>query len=160
MKRTIITLLATAAMAAPAFAANDTANQPQQPSVQQQQQPQTNQQQSQAQPQDTQQQPQQQQAQAQPQNGNQPIPPNSLSRGEVRQMQSALDQQGFNAGKPDGKLGPRTKQALQKFDQKNGIQSQNGQPTEQTLAQLGVSQNQDQNQQQNGSQQQPNQNGQ
>jgi Putative peptidoglycan binding domain len=154
MKRTIITLLATAAMTAPAFAANNPANQPQQPSKQQQQQ-QSNPQQSQAKPQDT-----QQQAEAQPQNGNQPIPPNSLSRSEVRQMQSALDQKGFNAGKPDGKLGPRTKQALQKFDQKNGIQSENGQPTEQTLAQLGVNQNQDQNQQQNGSQQQPNQNGQ
>lgn len=154
MKRTIITLLATAAMAAPAFAANNTANQPQQPGMQQQQ-PQTSpQQQSQAKPQDTQ--PQQQQAQAQPQNGNQPIPPNSLSRGEVKQMQQALNQDGFKAGKPDGKLGPRTRQALQKFDQKKGIQSKNGQPTEQTLAQLGVNQNQNQQpqeQQQNGSQQ-------
>ena len=145
MKKTIITLLATAALAAPAFAANNAADQPPQPDMQQQQP--TDQQQSQAKPQDT-----QQQAQAQPQNGNQPISPKSLNRNEVRQMQSALDKDGFKAGKPDGKFGPKTRQALQKFDQKKGIQSQNGQPTEQTLADLGVNTNQDQNQQQPNSQ--------
>jgi hypothetical protein len=153
MKRTIIALLATTAMAVPAFAADSTAPQAQQPSMQQQQQPQPSQQ-SQAKPQDMQQQ--QQQAQAQPQNGNQPIPPNSLSRSEVKQMQQALNQDGFNAGKPDGKLGRHTRQALQKFDQQKGIQSKNGQLTEQTLAQLGVNQNQDQSQQPQDQNGQPN----
>ena len=144
MKRTIIALLATTAMAIPAFAADSNAPQAQQPGMQQQQPP-TNEQQSQAKPQDTQQQ--QQQAQAQPENGNQSISPNDLSRGQVRQMQQSLNLQGFNAGKPDGKLGSRTRQALQKFDQKKGIESNNGQLNEQTLAQLGVNQNQGQNQQ-------------
>jgi hypothetical protein len=142
MKRTIIALLATTALAVPAFAANNAADQSQQPGIQQQQ---PAQQQSQAQPQDQQSQAQDQQQQAQ--NGNQAVSPNDLSRSQVKQMQQALNQQGFNVGTPDGKVGPRTRQALQKFDQKKGIQSTNGQPSEQTLAQLGVSQNEDQNQQ-------------
>jgi peptidoglycan hydrolase-like protein with peptidoglycan-binding domain len=156
MKKTIITLLATAALAAPALAANDAATQPQQ------------------QPQAQQSQDTQQQSQAQPQNGrqqnenqasNQQQPAQNLSRSEVKQMQSALNQQGFKAGRPDGKLGPETRHAVQAFNQKKGIQSQNGQPTEQTLAQLGINGNQDQNARQpqqngNGSEQQPSQNGQ
>jgi len=151
MKTTIIALLATTALAAPAFAANTAADQSQQPAMQQQQPTDQQQSQSQSQPQDRQQP--QRQAQAQPQNGNQPIQPNDLSRGQVKQMQQALNQQGFKVGTPDGKFGPRTRQALQKFDQKKGIQSNNGQPTEQTLAELGVNQNQ--NQQPAGQSQQP-----
>jgi peptidoglycan hydrolase-like protein with peptidoglycan-binding domain len=145
MKKTIITLLATAALAAPAFAANNAANQPQQ--------------QSQAKPQNGQHENQNQASSKQP--------GQSLSRGQVRQVQTALNKQGFKAGPADGKLGPETRHAVQAFNQKKGIQSQNGQPTEQTLAQLGINANQDQNQQPNqpqqngnGSEQQPNQNGQ
>lgn len=154
MKKTIITLLATAALAAPAFAANDATTQPQQPQAQQSQ---DMQQQSQAQPQNGQQQNENQASNQQP--------AQNLSRSAVKQMQSALDKQGFNAGRPDGKLGPKTHHAVQAFNQKKGIQSQRGQPTEQTLAQLGINGNQDQNAQQpqqsgNGSEQQPNQNGQ
>ncbi len=150
MKKTIITLLATAALAAPAFAANDTATEPQQQP--QAQQSQDTQQQSQAQPQNNQQQKQNQTS------NQQPSPAQNLSRGKVRQLQSALDKKGFNAGRADGKMGPRTSKAVQAFNQKNGIQSQNGQPTEQTLAQLGISTNQNQKQPQNGNQQQPDQN--
>ncbi len=152
MKKTIITLLATAALAAPAFAANNAANQPQQQPAQQQ---------SQTQPQNGQQQDQNQAS------NQQPGAAQNLSRGQVRQLQSALDKKGFNAGRPDGRMGPRTNRAVQAFNQKNGIQSQNGRPTEQTLAQLGINTNQGQNQQPNGNeqqpsgnQQQPNQNGQ
>jgi Ni/Co efflux regulator RcnB len=153
MKKTIITLLATAALAVPAFAANNAANQPQ-PQQPQAQQSQPTQQQSQAQPQNGQQQNQNQASNQQPGSQN-------LNRGEVRQMQSALDKQGFNAGRPDGKLGPKTRHAVQAFNQKKGIQSQNGQPTDQTLAQLGINNtNQGQNQQPNGNQQQPDQNSQ
>lgn len=136
MKKTIITLLATAALTAPAFAANDAATQSQQQP--QAQQSQDMQHQSQAQPQNGQQQNQNQASNQQP--GAAP----NLSSGEVRQLQTALNKNGFNAGRPDGKLGPRTKHAVQAFDQKKGIQSSNGQPTEQTLAQLGVKVNQDQ----------------
>jgi peptidoglycan hydrolase-like protein with peptidoglycan-binding domain len=153
MKKTIITLLTAAALAAPAFAADNAANQPQ-PQAQAQQ-SQTTQQQSQAQPQNGQQQNQNQASTQQPGSPN-------LNRGEVRQMQSALDKQGFNAARPDGKLGPKTRHAVQAFNRKKGIQSRNGQPTDQTLAQLGINTNQDQNQQPNGngSEQQPSQNGQ
>lgn len=79
-------------------------------------------------------------------------------------MQTALNKQGFNVGRPDGRLGPETRHAVQAFNQKKGIQSHRGQPTEQTLAQLGISGNQDQSgqpqQNGNGSEQQPSQNGQ
>jgi peptidoglycan hydrolase-like protein with peptidoglycan-binding domain len=158
MKKTIITLLATAALAAPAFAATSEANQPQQQP--QAQQSQDTQQQSQAQPQNGRQQKNQNQASNQQPGGAQ-----NLSRGEVKQMQSALNKQGFKAGRPDGRLGPETRHAVQAFNQKKGIQSNRGQPTEQTLAQLGMNGNQDQNGQQpqhkgNGSEQQPSQNGQ
>ena len=150
MKATIIAFLATAAMAAPAFAANNTANQPQPPAQTQQQKPQnTSQQQSQNAPQNAQQQNQNQAA-------NQPLSPNSLNHNEIRQMQAALDKNGFNAGRPDGKWGPHTRQAVQKFDHSKGIQSNNGQPTEQTLAQLGLNANQNQQQPQNTNQQKPN----
>lgn len=47
---------------------------------------------------------------------------------------------------------PKTRHAVQAFEQKKGIQGNNGPPTEQTLAGLGVSTNQ--KQQQNGDQQQ------
>jgi peptidoglycan hydrolase-like protein with peptidoglycan-binding domain len=137
MKKTIITLLATAALAAPAFAANNAASQPQQqqPNGQQQNQNQASNQQ-----------------------------PANLSRSQVKQMQTALNKQGFNVGRADGRLGPETRHAVQAFNQKKGIQSNRGRPTEQTLAQLGINGNQNQNGQQpqqnsNGSAQQPNQNG-
>jgi peptidoglycan hydrolase-like protein with peptidoglycan-binding domain len=148
MRKTIIMLLATAALAAPAFAATNAANQPQQ------------------QPQAQQSQDTQQQSRAQPQNGQQQNQNQAanLSRSQVKQMQSALNKQGFNAGRPDGRLGPETRHAVQAFNQKKGIQSHRGRPTEQTLAQLGINGNQDQNgqpqQNGNGSEQQPNQNGQ
>lgn len=155
MKKTIITLLATAALAAPAFAASNAANQPQQ------------------QPQPQQSQDTQQQSQAQPRNGQQQNenqasnqqPAQNLSRGQVKQMQTALNKQGFKVGRPDGRLGPETRHAVQAFNQKKGIQSNHGQPTEQTLAQLGINGNQDQNGQQpqqngKGSEQQPSQSGQ
>jgi peptidoglycan hydrolase-like protein with peptidoglycan-binding domain len=150
MKKTIITLLATAALTAPAFAANDAATQPQQQP--QAQQSQDTQQQSQAQPQNGQQQNQNQASNQAP--GSAP----NLSSGEVRQLQTALDKKGFNAGRPDGKMGPHTSRAVQAFNQKNGIQGQKGQPTEQTLAQLGINTNQ--NQPQKSNQQQPDHNNQ
>jgi peptidoglycan hydrolase-like protein with peptidoglycan-binding domain len=73
-------------------------------------------------------------------------------------MQAALNKDGFNVGRSDGKWGPKTRHAVQAFNQKKGIQGNNGQPTDQTLAALGV--NPSQNQQQNENQQQPNDSGQ
>ena len=62
-----------------------------------------------------------------------------LSQNEVRQIQQKLDQKGFSSGRTDGKLGPETKTALRDFQKKNGLQ-QTGQPDQQTLAKLGMSQ--------------------
>jgi peptidoglycan hydrolase-like protein with peptidoglycan-binding domain len=42
---------------------------------------------------------------------------------EIRKVQAALNQQGFNVGDPDGKLGKRTKQALIAFQKQRGFRS-------------------------------------
>jgi peptidoglycan hydrolase-like protein with peptidoglycan-binding domain len=62
----------------------------------------------------------------------------SLSREEIRQVQIALNQKGFNIGTPDGVLGARTKQALVQFQQQQGFQA-TGQIDTQTVTALGVS---------------------
>ncbi len=99
MRKTFITFLATAALVTPALAApNLPKYQPPQP-----------------------------QAQANQQASNQQtVSPSSLSRDEIRQMQTALNNDGFNVGQPDGKWGPRTRAAVQKFDQSKGIQTSQG----------------------------------
>ncbi len=61
----------------------------------------------------------------------------NLSQNQIRQVQQALDQKGFKAGRTDGKLGPETKSALNQFQQKQGLQA-TGQPDQQTLAALGI----------------------
>jgi peptidoglycan hydrolase-like protein with peptidoglycan-binding domain len=61
-------------------------------------------------------------------------------RDQIRQVQQALDQKGFKAGRADGVLGARTKQALQDFQTRQKLQA-NGQLDQQTLAALGVSTN-------------------
>jgi peptidoglycan hydrolase-like protein with peptidoglycan-binding domain len=127
MRTTLIALLATAALAAPALAASSATDSPAQ-------QPQNNQPvKSQAQ--------QSQSGSAVLASNQQTVPPKSLSRSEMRTMQTALNNDGFNAGQVDGKWGPRTSHAVRQFDQSKGIQSQNGQLTEGTLAQLGVNTN-------------------
>jgi hypothetical protein len=64
---------------------------------------------------------------------------NKLSRDEIMRAQQALDQKGFDVGKADGIMGPRTKQALDKFQQQQKLQ-QTGQLDQNTLSKLGVSQ--------------------
>jgi len=78
----------------------------------------------------------QQQSQAQPMQPNNQSQAN-LSSSQIRQAQQALDQKGFNAGRADGKLGPETKQALQSFQQSQGLQV-TGQLDQQTMAKLGI----------------------
>ncbi len=130
MRKLAIVLLATAVSlpAAGAMAQNNNtsanpANQPSQTSQMNKQQPQANNSQDQN--------ANQQQAQ------NQPIQPQDLSRSEIRQVQSALNKQGDNVGRVDGHWGPKTKDALNKFQQSKGIQA-NGQLTRQTMADLGL----------------------
>lgn len=58
---------------------------------------------------------------------------------QVRQVQQALQQQGHDPGPIDGKMGPKTQQALQGFQQSKGL-SGNGQLDQQTLAALSIRQ--------------------
>jgi peptidoglycan hydrolase-like protein with peptidoglycan-binding domain len=129
MKRVILTLLASAAMAAPAFAApNPAANPPQQ----QTQMHQKMQHQSQTQPLKMNSQGNQKQA------SNQPIAPNSLSRNQVRKLQTALNGDGFKVGRVDGVWGPHTRNAVEHFQKSKDLAKTNGQLTHNTLAALGV----------------------
>ncbi len=129
MKTMAMALLATAVIATPAIAASNN----QQPQTKQMQPPKNAQNQPQSQRNAQQNQPNTQQ---QAQNG-QAITPNSLPRGEVRQVQQALDKDGFKAGRADGRWGPETANAVKQFQQSKQIQS-NGQLNRQTLADLGL----------------------
>jgi hypothetical protein len=62
----------------------------------------------------------------------------NLSRDEIRQVQTMLNQKGFNVGEPDGVLGERTRAALMQFQQRQGFHA-TGQIDQQTMAALGVS---------------------
>ncbi len=45
----------------------------------------------------------------------------SLSRTELTSLQEALNAQGFDCGKPDGQLGPATRQAVRQFQRAKGL---------------------------------------
>jgi peptidoglycan hydrolase-like protein with peptidoglycan-binding domain len=75
---------------------------------------------------------------------------------EIRSVQQALNDKGFNAGAVDGIMGPHTRQALKQFQQAQHLR-QTGRPDQQTLAALGVS-NEATNQASNGSNQPANEN--
>ena len=64
----------------------------------------------------------------------------NLSTEEIRQLQIALNQKGFDVGNPDGMFGARTRQALIAFQRQQGFQA-TGQIDQQTMAALGVSGN-------------------
>ena len=55
----------------------------------------------------------------------------------IRQVQQHLQQQGYQVGEIDGKLGPQTKQALQNFQRDKSL-SGSGELDQQTIAALGV----------------------
>jgi peptidoglycan hydrolase-like protein with peptidoglycan-binding domain len=112
MRKIAIALLATAAIGSPAIAASNNNKQQQQPQ--------------------TQSQPSNQAAQ-----NNQPISPQDLSRGKVRQVQQALDKEGYKAGPTDGRWGRETEDAVKQFQQSKQIQA-NGQLNQQTIADLGL----------------------
>jgi peptidoglycan hydrolase-like protein with peptidoglycan-binding domain len=59
----------------------------------------------------------------------------------VRSAQQALKQKGFDAGAVDGQMGPSTESALRNFQQAQGL-PQSGNLDQQTLAALGVNQDQ------------------
>jgi peptidoglycan hydrolase-like protein with peptidoglycan-binding domain len=67
----------------------------------------------------------------------------------VRSAQQALNDKGFNVGTVDGQMGPNTEAAIKKFQQSKGL-PQSGNLDEQTLAALGVEQNQNSSQSSQG----------
>ncbi len=158
MRKLAIALLATTVMGAPvAFAASDNSQQ-QQPQAQKQQtqqnmnrktgmskDQQNAQNQNQNQPQsrnEKKQQAQNQQSQKgseqqQSAENNQPISPQKLSRSEIKQVQQALDKDGFKAGPTDGRWGPETRGAVKNFQQSKQMQP-SGKLDQQTVADLGL----------------------
>jgi hypothetical protein len=66
-----------------------------------------------------------------------PAPETSVpSRPSVKQVQTALENAGFNPGKIDGKMGKRTKIAIVKFQKENGLAA-DGKVGPRTWAELG-----------------------
>jgi len=61
-----------------------------------------------------------------------------MSADEVRQAQQKLKDDGDYTGQVDGKMGPKTAQAIKKFQQSNGL-PQTGHLDQQTASKLGVS---------------------
>ena len=147
MKKLAIALLATAAFGMPAMAASNMTQQPQAPQAQQSQgqqsqvqYPNNNNKNQQAQyPNNQQGQPNNanQAAQNESNSNNQTFSPQKLSRNEIRQVQQALDKNGQQVGRVDGRWGRKTSDALKQFQQSKGIQT-NGQLDQQTLSDLGL----------------------
>jgi hypothetical protein len=163
MKKLAVALLATTVMSTPvAFAASD--NYQQQPQGQQTQGQQTqqndnqqsrmnqhgqnaqdqnaqnqstNDRQSQNKNQQSAQDQQSQQGNQQSAENNQPISPQNLSRDEIRQVQQALQKDGFHAGRVDGRWGPETQSAVKEFQQSKQMEP-TGKLDRQTVADLGL----------------------
>jgi peptidoglycan hydrolase-like protein with peptidoglycan-binding domain len=133
MKKLTLTLLAGAALALPAAVPAMAQGSPQgSPQNQQPQAQQQSPQNTQAnQPQSSQQQSSDQQA------SNKPISPQQIGRNGVRQVQQALDKDGFHAGRADGIFGHHTQTAVNDFQKSKNIQG-SGQLNQQTLSELGV----------------------
>jgi len=62
----------------------------------------------------------------------------NLSETQIREIQTVLIQKGFDIGRPDGRLGPRTVRALTEFQRKQGFAA-TGRLDNQTVTALGVS---------------------
>lgn len=132
MKKTILALMASAALAATAYAQQQTQSQP--PAnggkgMANQYQPNAN-----------------QNAYGRNQLPNQAmanrmIAPASLSSRQVRQIQQALNRKGFDAGHVDGIWGPQTREAVENFQTAENIQG-NGSLNSETVSKLGLNQQQ------------------
>ena len=67
------------------------------------------------------------------------IAPTSLDAQQIRHMQRALNQRGFDAGSVDGIWGPETAAAVKSFQERQNIQANGDQLNWRTLSALGVS---------------------
>ena len=73
-----------------------------------------------------------------PERGSAASGPINLSSDEIRRLQMVLNQKGFSVGKPDGVLGPRTRNALIAFQRQQGLEAI-GKIDQPTIAALGLS---------------------
>lgn len=143
MRKLTLTLLASAALAMPAMVPAMAQSNPQTQPQHQNAQTMPNQQANQKSGQQNAAQQSNQQAtrnngqQNQQQAANEPISPRQLGHSGMRQVQKALDKDGFRAGRADGIYGPETQAALKDFQKSKNIQS-NGRLDRQTLSDLGV----------------------
>jgi peptidoglycan hydrolase-like protein with peptidoglycan-binding domain len=62
-----------------------------------------------------------------------PKPDRPLNRDEVRELQTLLKKQGFNAGTADGVMGPKTRTAAKGFASAHQVKDAPGEPTLQIL---------------------------
>ncbi|WP_411722674.1 lytic murein transglycosylase [Marinobacter sp. F4216] len=62
----------------------------------------------------------------------------TLSRSAIMAMQESLNARGFDSGKPDGIMGPGTRDAIRRFQASNGMVA-DGYPGDSVLQELGVS---------------------
>jgi peptidoglycan hydrolase-like protein with peptidoglycan-binding domain len=120
MRKIAFALLATTLIGSPAIAASDNQQQPQNQQSQTQNQPQA-----------------QNKSNNQSAQNKQAISPESLSRADIRQVQQALQQNGFKSGRADGRWGPETENAVKQFQQSKQIEA-SGQLDQQTVADLGL----------------------
>jgi hypothetical protein len=147
MSRFVVALIASTALAVPAFAAANNSP-PKQPQSRQTQpfEPHTRSQNKAAMP--MQSQPQayrpgaktHKRAEAAPANehaASQIVRPSQLSRNAVRTLQLSLNKKGFSVGHVDGIWGPHTRRAVANFQRTQGMR-QTGQLTRSTLSELGV----------------------
>ena len=58
-----------------------------------------------------------------------PKPDRPLNRDEIRELQTLLKKKGFNAGTPDGVMGPKTRAAAQAFASAHQMEGVSGDPT-------------------------------
>ena len=67
-----------------------------------------------------------------------PLQAEPLTRGTLQAVQTRLDEMGFDAGKPDGLMGPNTRRAIGQFQKRSGLIA-DGYPDAATLAALEIS---------------------
>ena len=127
-KQVAIALLATTMISAPAAAGSGNSQQPSKQQVQAQN--------SHAKPQNQAKAQNKQQA-AEKAGADQKISPDNLSRSDIRQIQQALNKDGFNVGRIDGRWGPETRGALKKFQHSKNVNA-SGELDHQTVADLGL----------------------
>lgn len=78
-----------------------------------------------------------QNSQGQPQSAKQQGSQNHQNQQNIRQVQQALNKDGFSPGRIDGRWGPETQNALKQFQQSKNVPA-SGQLDQQTVADLGL----------------------